>query len=99
MSHMREVTVSEVPENAQLIDVREVDEFAAVRARGAKNIPLSEFVSRVGEIDDEQDIYVICKAGGRSAKACEYLATRDIDAINVAGGTDGWVAAGLPTES
>ncbi len=93
---MKEVNVNEVPTGAQLIDVRETDEFAEVRADGAVNIPMSEFTSRVGELDQDRDIYVICKLGGRSAQVGEYLEQRGIDAINVAGGTDGWVAAGLP---
>ncbi|AZA08442.1 molybdopterin biosynthesis protein MoeB [Corynebacterium pseudopelargi] len=94
---MREVSVEEVPEDAQLIDCREVDEFAEVHAKQAKNIPMSEFTSHVEELDQSRDIYVICKAGGRSARVIEYLAARDIEAINVAGGTDAWIAAGLPT--
>ena len=93
---MKEVNVNEVPTGAQMIDVRETDEFAEVRADGAVNIPMSEFTSRVGELDQDRDIYVICKLGGRSAQVGEYLEQRGIDAINVAGGTDSWVAAGLP---
>ena len=93
---MKEVNVNEVPADAQLIDVREADEFAEVRAENAVNIPMSEFTSRVGELDLNRDIYLICKLGGRSAQVGEYLEQRGIEAINVAGGTDGWVAAGLP---
>ncbi|MDO5372333.1 MAG: rhodanese-like domain-containing protein [Corynebacterium glutamicum] len=96
---MKEVTVNEVPAGAQLIDVRETDEYAEVRAQGAVNIPMSEFVGRIDEIDLDRDIYVICKLGGRSAQVAEYLEQRGIEAINVNGGTDGWVAAGLPTEA
>ncbi|EEW51121.1 rhodanese-like protein [Corynebacterium efficiens YS-314] len=93
---MKEVNVTEVPADAQLIDVRETDEFAEVRAENAINIPMSEFTSRVGELDLNRDIYLICKLGGRSAQVGEYLEQRGIEAINVAGGTEGWVAAGLP---
>ncbi len=96
---MQEVNVNEVPEGAQLIDVREADEFAAVRAIGAFNIPMSEFTTRVGELDLDRDIYLICKVGGRSGQVGEYLEQRGIDAINVSGGTDGWVAADLPHTS
>lgn len=96
---MKEVAVNEVPAGAQLIDVRETDEYAEVRAQGAVNIPMSEFVGRINEIDVDRDIYVICKLGGRSAQVAEYLEQRGIEAINVNGGTDGWVAAGLPTEA
>lgn len=96
---MKEVAVNEVPAGAQLIDVRETDEYAEVRAQGAVNIPMSEFVGRINEIDLDRDIYVICKLGGRSAQVAEYLEQRGIEAINVNGGTDGWGAAGLPTEA
>ncbi|RNE49892.1 rhodanese-like domain-containing protein [Corynebacterium alimapuense] len=97
---MKSVTVQQVPANAQLIDVREADEYAADHAAGAKLLPLSEFVGRVHEIDPDQDIYVICRSGGRSAQACSYLEqSRGFDTINVEGGTDAWRAAGLPMES
>ena len=98
---MKEVSVKEVPAGAQLIDVREPDEYAAVRADGAVNIPLSEFVARTDEIDPDQDIYLICKSGGRSAQAGEYLEqARGWDnVINVAGGTAAWVEQGLPHQN
>lgn len=97
---MKEVKVTEVPQGAQLIDVREPSEFTTVHAAGAVNLPLSDFASRAGEIDPDRDIYVICHLGGRSAQAAQYLEqARGWDnVINVAGGTDAWVAAGLPTE-
>lgn len=98
---MKEVSVDKVPAGAQLIDVREPDEHAAVRAEGAVNIPLSEFVARTDEIDPERDIYLICKSGGRSAQAGEYLEqARGWDnVINVAGGTTAWVEQGLPHQN
>jgi len=98
---MKEVSVDQVPADAQLIDVREPDEYAAVRAEGAVNIPLSEFVARTDEINPDQDIYLICKSGGRSAQAGEYLEqARGWDnVINVTGGTTAWVEQGLPHQN
>ena len=98
---MKEVSVDQVPADAQLIDVREPDEYASVRAEGAVNIPLSEFVARTDEINPDQDIYLICKSGGRSAQAGEYLEqARGWDnVINVAGGTTTWVEKGLPHQN
>ncbi|SDL93649.1 Rhodanese-related sulfurtransferase [Corynebacterium mycetoides] len=97
---MKTVRVTEVPENAQLIDVREPDEFAEVRATGAVNLPLSDFAARADAINPDEDIYVICRSGGRSAKAAEYLEqSRGWDnVINVDGGTTAWVEADLPHE-
>lgn len=94
---MRSVTVTEVPEEAQLIDVREVDEFEAVHAQTAVNMPMSNFMSFVDSIDKDREVYLICKSGGRSAQVGQYLETSGFDVINVEGGTDAWVAAGLPT--
>lgn len=98
---MREVTSKEVPSGAQLIDVREPNEYSTIHAAGAVNVPLSSFVSQVGAIDPSRDIYLICKGGGRSAQAGEYLehALGWTNVVNVVDGTSGWVAAGLPTES
>ncbi|MDO5097411.1 MAG: rhodanese-like domain-containing protein [Corynebacterium sp.] len=95
---MREVQVTEVPADAQLIDVRETDEFATGHAAGAVNIPMSCIAERVSELDGSRDIYLICQAGGRSMRVAEHLAQMDLPVINVAGGTGAWIAAGLPTE-
>lgn len=98
---MKEIEPTAVPEGAQLIDVREPDEFASGRAAGAVNIPLSVFVARTDEIDPDQDIYLICRAGSRSAQAGEYLEmARGYDGVhNVSGGMLAWVDADLPTEN
>lgn len=88
-----------MPQGAQLIDVREPDEFADTHAVGAVNLPLSNFAALAEQIDFEQPIYVICKSGGRSAEASQYLENvHGTEAINVLGGTQAWVNAGLPTE-
>ncbi|QWT23964.1 rhodanese-like domain-containing protein [Subtercola sp. PAMC28395] len=95
---MNEITVTQLSElqGATLIDVREPDEYAAVRVPGAINIPL-------GTLADAQlpegEVYVICQLGGRSAKATEYLSGAGVTATNIAGGTAAWVQAGLPTDS
>ncbi|APT85505.1 rhodanese-like domain-containing protein [Corynebacterium aquilae] len=95
---MQECQVTEVPEGAQLIDVREPDEFANVHAVGAVNVPLAQIPSALDQIDQTRPLFVICQAGGRSARACQYLEQAGIHATNVAGGTSAWVDAGLPTE-
>ncbi len=86
-------------EGAPLVDVREPDEYLEARVAGGSLIPLGEIVERAEEIPAEGTVYVICARGGRSAKAVEHLRRVGIDAVNVAGGTLGWIEAGLPTES
>jgi rhodanese-related sulfurtransferase len=39
---------------------------------------------------------VICKSGGRSMRACEFLHQHGVAAVNVAGGTMAWQMSGRP---
>ena len=82
-----------------LIDVREPDEWEEFRAPGAQLIPLGQVPERVGEVPTDGTVYVICKSGGRSAKAVEHLRGQGIDAVNVAGGSLAWREAGNPVDS
>lgn len=89
--HMNQITPKELAalgENVHLIDVREADEHAEFRVPYAKNIPLSEFAERVDEVPD--GAYIMCLAGGRSAKACEFLDRLGRQATNVTGGITAW---------
>ena len=38
--------------------------------------------------------YVVCKSGGRSMRAAQFLAEQGVETINVAGGTMAWVQSG-----
>lgn len=86
-------------EGAPLIDVRQPEEYQEAHAAGARLIPLGEVAQRVDELPREGSVYVICRSGGRSAKAVEYLRANGVDAINVTGGTVAWIEAGAPIES
>lgn len=103
MPDVPEIDVQQLAERraagAPLIDVREDDEYAAARVPGARHIPLGEVPERTDEVPRDETVYVICARGGRSAKAVEHYRSLGIEAINVAGGTLGWIDAGLPTES
>lgn len=84
-----------------LIDVRMPTEFREVHATDAINFPLDslqpESITQKLGCGAEQPIYVICKSGGRSTKAVQKFLDAGIEnVINVDGGTDRWVAAGLP---
>jgi rhodanese-related sulfurtransferase len=82
-----------------LVDVREDDEYSDGHVSSAVHIALSTVPDRLGEIPSDVPVYVICAVGGRSGKATEFLRTKGIDAINVAGGTNGWVDSGRPVVS
>ena len=87
----------------EIIDVRTPEEFREVRAATARNAPLdtldphAEMRSRTNPPDEP--LYLICHMGGRSAAACAMFTVAGYpNVINIEGGTDAWIAAGLPTE-
>lgn len=84
-------------EGSIVLDVREEYEFAQQRVPHAVNIPISQFIDRLDEVPADETLYIICAVGGRSAQVAQYLEQRGYDAINVAGGTNAWADAGLPT--
>lgn len=91
-----QATAPEAP--ALLLDVREPNEFEAVRAEGAVLLPMSSFVVRMNELPKDRPILVICASGNRSAAVAGHLLRNGwTEVVNVAGGTNGWEKAGLPT--
>lgn len=79
-----------------VIDVRTPMEFQEVHVPEARNVPLDGLHNDT-ELADSGPLYVVCKSGGRASRACAQLAKKGVDHLFlVEGGTDAWVAAGLP---
>jgi len=84
-----------------LIDVRTPAEYREIHAAPARLEPLERldpaavFGSRT---DASGPLYVICRSGARSMKACEAFAAAGFGdrVVNVEGGTLAWEKAGLP---
>jgi len=88
------------PAGPLLVDVREPNEFAQVRAEGAILFPLSTWMQRYRELPNDRPLLMICQTGARSGQATAFLLANGwSDVVNVAGGTDAWVRAGLPIRS
>ena len=77
-------------EEIYLIDVREDEEVAYGMVPGAKHIPLGQLPERLDEIEAGTGVHVICKAGGRSAMACDFLESNGIETVNIEGGMMNW---------
>lgn len=93
---MKTITTTELQEKLeagqplQVIDVREDDEVAAGMVPDAKHIALGTLPERIEEIDGTQPVHIICRSGRRSERACEFLESNGIEAINVEGGMLNW---------
>jgi adenylyltransferase/sulfurtransferase len=75
----------------RLIDVREPHELEISHLDGAELIPLGQFASRLSELDSSEDIVLFCKAGTRSTRALEILASAGFKKVkNLKGGINAW---------
>lgn len=84
---------------APLFDVREPHEYASKRVEGGILIPMGNIVDSLETFPDDRTIYLICASGARSGRAVEFLRSKGLDAINVAGGINAWVDSGRPVVS
>ena len=87
------------PEETILLDVRELDELEEARVPGVVHMPLAEVAERLDDIPSAGTVHVICRTGGRSYQAAEFLTGQGRDAVNIAGGTLAWLEAGYHAES
>lgn len=76
---------------AQLIDVREPNEYEAGHILGARNIPLSQFKMRMKEIRPDKPVYLYCQSGMRSGRAAQTLYRKGYkDLSHLEGGFKKW---------
>ncbi|MBT2551122.1 rhodanese-like domain-containing protein [Arthrobacter sp. ISL-65] len=99
MSDFDTVTVKNVPADATILDVREDYEWVAGHAEGALHIPLDQLPGKLDDLNPDEDLYVICRTGGRSFRAAQWLVGQGYTAVNVAGGMDQWLESGKPLVS
>jgi adenylyltransferase/sulfurtransferase len=75
----------------RLLDVREPHELQISHLDGATLIPLGQLAGRLSELDSAEEMVVFCKAGTRSARALELLASAGFRKVkNLQGGINAW---------
>jgi rhodanese-related sulfurtransferase len=86
-------------EDAQIVDVREPDEYASGHLPESRNFPLARLEERAGEIAKSKDtpLIVVCQSGTRSEGGCKTLEKLGYTKVhNLGGGIAAWRTAGLP---
>jgi rhodanese-related sulfurtransferase len=87
-----------LPDGLTVLDVREPLEWVHGHIEGAVHIPLSSLPVRHAELPEAR-LLVVCKIGGRSARAVAWLQQQGHDAVNLDGGMLDWEEAGRPMVS
>lgn len=98
---IEEISVADLHElgpDVVLVDVREDDEWAESHVPYARHVALGTVPDHLDRFSGDPT-YVICKVGGRSHQACEYLAAQGHAVVNVVGGMLAWREAGYTTDA
>lgn len=69
-----------------LLDARTQTEYSRGHIEGFINIPVDSLRERIGELDKNKPVYVMCQSGLRSYIASRILVGNGFDAYNFAGG-------------
>lgn len=95
MSETSQIAVSDLADDAVVLDVREPDEWQAGHAPNAIHIPMGSVPTSLDALPDTDDtLPVICRSGGRSQRVVQWLEQQGFDVVNVDGGMRAWAAAG-----
>lgn len=89
-----------LPTGCCLVDVREPVEHAEDHIDGSKLIPLGQLEKRIGEIDQNAQVVVMCRSGKRGMEALRKLEGLGFqDVKNLEGGILAWKEAGHPVNT
>ena len=100
MSQTPQISVSDLPDEAVVVDVREDNEWHAGHAPNAIHVPMGTVPDNLDALPDtDATIPVICRSGGRSERVVQWLAQQGFDVVNVDGGMRAWAAAGKQMRS
>jgi len=93
---MKEISVEELEQlldegkQVNIIDVREVSEVAEGHIPTAINIPLGLIEFRMHELDKSKEYIMVCRSGGRSGQATQFLESQGFNVTNMTGGMLAW---------
>ncbi|PEI96173.1 sulfurtransferase [Bacillus pseudomycoides] len=76
--------------NKQFIDVRTPGEFRGNHIQGFQNIPLNELAQKASHLDKNKEYIMVCRSGGRSSRAVQFLESHGFGVINMTGGMLDW---------
>jgi rhodanese-related sulfurtransferase len=104
-SDIPSVEVTDVAEliagGAELIDIREQNEWDESRIPGAELKPMSSINDWYQDLPRDHTLVLYCRSGQRSAQAVHALVTQAgfENVLNMTGGIIAWADADLPIES
>ncbi len=87
-------------DDAVVVDVRRLDEYADGHVKDALFITVDDLLGRIDELPTDKKLLFICAQGVRSGLAAEMAAAMGYDTenlYNIEAGTQAWIDGGNPT--
>ncbi|NVJ85692.1 MAG: rhodanese-like domain-containing protein [Algoriphagus sp.] len=82
-------------DNYQILDTREVEEYAVSHLKGAINVGFDHFsISQLDQLDPKRPVLVYCTVGARSQEIGKKLTEKGFTVYNLYGGIFQWVNDG-----
>lgn len=92
-----EVVIKVNDKNAQLVDIRTPKEFATGSLAGSVNIPTEDLMAKLGTLDKNRPVILVCQTGRRTAQALKDMKGKGFaEVYTLEGGIVAWQAAKLP---
>ena len=74
-----------------LVDVREAWELEVASVPDTVHIPMGEIPARLGELDSDAELVILCHSGARSGQVASFLQQKGYRAVwNLKGGILAW---------
>jgi len=89
-----ETALELLADGAYLLDVRTDDEWNSGHFPSAHHLELALVPDSFDTLPDDALIVCVCRSGGRSRRAAEFLAERGFETVNAEGGMLAWADAG-----
>lgn len=81
-----------------IVDVRLPNEWMALRIGNVLNIPLDKMFNESKRLSKDMPVLTVCNSAYRSSMAASVLLKQGFKKVlNMEGGSEAWIAAGLPT--
>ena len=81
--------------DVQIVDCRNEREWKSGHLKGSRLMPLGSIDQRMGELDKERPVIVVCRSGHRSSMAARQLSAAGFpDVKSMKGGISAWTRAG-----
>lgn len=91
---IRNITISEllrIP-SANIIDIREVENYNSNHIPGAHNIPMNKLITEPEKyLNYNTTYYIYCQRGVKSVDVVKLLTRKGYRVVNIVGGYESWI--------